>query len=257
MAEGPQLKTGTLPDERLSSYRPLSGMAVACLILGIASVVALAAPILWIVPVAAISMGLLAVRRLRRMGGELSGAALVVAGMGLGVVFGLGGLGAHYIPRWVDMNESRQVATQWLNHLREGDALNAYLLTFPVSGRPPDMATAQLALATDRKSGRKFDKFREKPFVELLTSLGTRASIDFYDMEVFGKIEGRRGAVYVYRVEYTDDEGQPREFLVRIDVVYSYDAVADKGGWWIAQDQAPYVPHSYRPRAVEAHQHDH
>jgi hypothetical protein len=190
------------------------------------------------------------------MGGEISGHYFAAWGVGLAGIFFVIGLGTYYVPRWTAMADVRQTVDRWVNHLREGDALSAFMLTLPAFERPADLNALQKLLEADRKSRRQFEKFQQLPLVATLLALGDRAHPAYYDMEQFGTIEGRLGAVTVYEVQYVDEDQQPQKFLARIDLVYSYDAYGKRPMWYVVEQQVPYAPHSYRPRESAAHEHD-
>src|SRR5262249_6565689 len=70
------------------AYRAISGWAIAALVLGSLSGVALVGPVLWSVPLAAVLAAGIAMWRINRSSGELVGWNLAVLGMLLAVVFG-------------------------------------------------------------------------------------------------------------------------------------------------------------------------
>ena len=69
----------------LGDYRSISAAAVTALVLGVASWMSLLHPILYLVPVGAVGLGIVALLQIRRSSGTQVGAALA----GLGVVLGL------------------------------------------------------------------------------------------------------------------------------------------------------------------------
>jgi hypothetical protein len=76
-------------------YQALSGLAVWCLILGVASGLTFLGWALAIIPVAAITLGWFALGRIRRNPQEMSGTAIAWTGMGLAV--GLWALGSAWL----------------------------------------------------------------------------------------------------------------------------------------------------------------
>jgi hypothetical protein len=66
-----------------SDYRSVSGLAVLALALGLASPAALIAPVMMVVPAAAVGAALLAERGIRTSGGALTGVALARCGLAL------------------------------------------------------------------------------------------------------------------------------------------------------------------------------
>src|SRR5437868_12537851 len=77
-----------LPDEQsVAHYRSVAPLAIVTVLLGIASALILTTPLLAPVPVAAIVVGIAALRAIRRSGGELAGQAPAIAGLCLATFF--------------------------------------------------------------------------------------------------------------------------------------------------------------------------
>ncbi len=75
-------------------------MAVASLVLGLASAATFVHRSLAVIPVAAIVLGIVALRRIRRAPQELTGADMAAAGVGLAVFFWIAGYGWLLIDEW-------------------------------------------------------------------------------------------------------------------------------------------------------------
>jgi hypothetical protein len=71
----------------MEPYRPISALAVATLILGLVSIVAVLDWLLGVVPAVGIALGWLALRRIRRRPDLLAGGTLAKVGIGLAVAF--------------------------------------------------------------------------------------------------------------------------------------------------------------------------
>ncbi len=84
-------------DKPVAGYHALSALAVSSLALGALSALAFVHHALAVIPLAAIVLGLLALRRIRRSPQELTGTREALAGIALAVVFGIVGAGVLFI----------------------------------------------------------------------------------------------------------------------------------------------------------------
>ncbi len=107
-------------------YRALSTPAVASLALGILSALALLDWLLLLIPVAALALGLLALRQISQRREEYTGRKLAIAGTGLALVFGIAGAG------WLSYSYATEVP--------EGYNRISYADLQPYQGDPPDRA---------------------------------------------------------------------------------------------------------------------
>src|SRR5687768_6560069 len=81
-------------------YRVLSPWAIAGLVLGLASAVAFAHPVLWMVPILGLAASLLALRQISREAPEVSGRKAALWGLSLSVAFGSGAICDRAATRW-------------------------------------------------------------------------------------------------------------------------------------------------------------
>ncbi len=73
-------------EDETEDYRSLSGLAVAALIVGVVSPLALVAPILLLIPLLGTVLGLLAVRKVRRESDYFTGLGLAIFGLAVSVL---------------------------------------------------------------------------------------------------------------------------------------------------------------------------
>jgi len=254
VAETPPLQ---LPETRVENYQALSVMAMVCLVAGILSVAALAHPVFWAFPVVAVLTGLLALRRIRRSEGELTGETPATAGMTLGAVFLLAGFGAYYVPRWHGKREASNLGFRFLQYLQAGETKRAINLTNPPGYQLPENANFTEVFARERKEQKRLASFvAENPIVRALGRLGGKSTISLYDIEAYGKIEGEEGAYAVYKIDY--EEGNERQqFLVMLHCAYRRNVKKPtEGGWFIRNITGPpYTPRSVRVREAAVHEH--
>jgi hypothetical protein len=98
-------------------YQSLSPLAALALVLGLASPAALIAPILLIVPAAAIGAGLLALAKIRNSDGVLSGAAFARWGIALGLACAAAALVRGPVRDALLRRQMASAASQWFTLL--------------------------------------------------------------------------------------------------------------------------------------------
>ncbi len=123
--------------ERLEPYRSLCGSAVLALLFGLLSVVALAHPAAWIVPLLAVVCGLWSLRRIVRQPDALIGTSLAVTGLSLGLFFLAWAPTSYVTDRWLVTRQARQFCEQWLTAVFDGDLSSAYQAALAVRERQP------------------------------------------------------------------------------------------------------------------------
>ena len=101
--------------DELENYRSLSSLSVLALCVGMASPLALAAPIWAAVPVAAIALAGLALAKIHYSGEALTGSLLAKIALILGVVFLLAPVTHGYVRETSTIGQAREVAERWLN----------------------------------------------------------------------------------------------------------------------------------------------
>src|SRR3990170_2957522 len=118
----PKIRPEPILDEEpvLPGYKPLSGLAVASIILGLLSPLSLAHPVLWLLPVGALASGAGAVYRMARRPGGLSGSILAKTGLVLGIVFGSISITSHFVSRWILLRDGKRLAEQFLAEMTAG-----------------------------------------------------------------------------------------------------------------------------------------
>ena len=246
-------------ETRVETYRTLSLSAMFCLVVGILSVTAMAHPVFWLFPVFAVLSGAVALRSIRRSEGELTGETAATAGLTLGVVFFLAGLGVFLIPRWQGKRDATNLGIRFLQYLQTGDIPRAMNLTEPPGFRIPENVNFEEAISKSRKSRKSLSRFVDnQPIVQKLGKLGGRSRISPYNIEAFGTIDGERGAYVVYLVDFTIENNQSQQFLVMVHCVYRRNVKNPReGGWFIRKVEGPpYVPYSARVSETASHQHD-
>jgi hypothetical protein len=101
-------------------YQSLCPLAALALILGLLSPAALAAPLLLVIPAAAIGVGALALAKIRASDGALTGVIVARWGIALAVACALAPLVRDPLRNALMERQTTEVARQWLTMLAEG-----------------------------------------------------------------------------------------------------------------------------------------
>ena len=120
----PQQHTDDLP-----SYRALSALAVIAVILGLASALAILSPALWILPLAALVVAVVALRRIATADPPMVGRKAALLGLFLGVFWGVAGVTTHFSQQWIVRTQAQAVAQQWFQYMLRGQTPQAHQLT--------------------------------------------------------------------------------------------------------------------------------
>jgi hypothetical protein len=108
-----------------TAYRPVSMLAVAAALAGVASSLALTTPMLWALPLVGVGLALAGLADVARPGAEKAGRMLALAGLALSVGFGAQAVTSAIVSRRIV--EARAVATAnaWIDAIREGRLADA------------------------------------------------------------------------------------------------------------------------------------
>ena len=133
-------------DERatgaISDYRPVSPLAVAALVLGICSAMALVTRFAWVVPLVAAAVAIAALADLARPGPAKAGRRLALAGLALAVGFGAQAVTSAAVDRWIESHRAGAAARAWIDAVRDGRPAEALGLcgaaVASTASMPPD-----------------------------------------------------------------------------------------------------------------------
>jgi len=121
-----------------NSYRPVSRLAVAAVLLGVLSSLALTTPLLWIVPLAGTALALVGLADVTKSGAEKAGRAAALVGLALSVGFGTQAVAASVVSRWIIQSRSRAVVHAWLDALGESRFADARSMIAPALLQQPE-----------------------------------------------------------------------------------------------------------------------
>jgi len=181
----PSLRTSTASDlgPDIGDYRAVSRLAVAALMLGLASVLALITPVLWFLPVLASVLGFAALVRIKQNAATLIGRKAALIAIALGVTFAVAAP-ARAISRGVWLGaRARSFAEVWLDFLRGGQPYHAHQLTQSTDERLPlDEDLPSKYKEPDLKED--FGEFTRRPVAASLLRWRDGAELTYLNSEI-------------------------------------------------------------------------
>jgi len=157
-------------DAEVAGYRPVSALAVAAAIAGVASGLALLSPAAWVVPMIALGLGVVALRDVAPRAGEptpldaagvaldrKTGRWLALAGLALALGFGAQAIAGHLTWRAVAGRRAEEAGRMFLEMVRQDRMADAYKCCLPqvmpmTMERPTNLTEPPTAEQTARKA---------------------------------------------------------------------------------------------------------
>jgi hypothetical protein len=218
-------------DEEVVRYRALSSLAVAGLLAGLLSPLAMFAVALWLVPLAAVLLSAFALRRIATRWPALIGRPAALAGLMLGAAFLVAAPVDNVVYRYYLRQQARQFAEIWIDAVRHGQVYKAHQLMID----PNHRVTLENNLADfyrkNETQRHRLKLFVDEPTMRTLFALGPDARIRFYETaaevhrDVFDMIQ------QIYAVTYPDVQQQPRSFFITLLMQRSVDANSGRADW--------------------------
>ncbi|HLA85082.1 MAG TPA: hypothetical protein VJL29_09825 [Thermoguttaceae bacterium] len=211
-------------------YRALSGLAVAALVLGLFSAVALVDPRAALVSVAGIVVACLALRKIASSGGELLGRKAAIAGLLLSLLLGGVALGHCLTYRWLLASQARRVGTQWFDLIARGRPELAYQLFLAPDDRHSSGGDIWDFYCSDATRHDSLEHYLTMPEVRTLLALGPKATVRPYAVEDIDTRANENRVVTIYSVTF-DRDGRGTTFLVRLTARRIPAGPAAGAGW--------------------------
>lgn len=160
--------------EQVESYRTMSKLALASLLLGLAAPVCLFAPLLFVIPVLGATLGIAALRRIAKSDEMLAGRGAAVCGLAISVFMIASAMSYAAVVQQLRANQASKFGQQWISLLLDGKRSEAFQLTVagsrpappPEPGAPPGRPVAN-----------PYDQFTENASIKLIEAAGAGASI--------------------------------------------------------------------------------
>jgi hypothetical protein len=205
-----------LPEAPIAQYRALSGLAVAALVLGLLSPVAIVDPLLWTVPFLGVVVGGLALLRIALRAPALTGRTAALIGLLLSVLFSAAGPAERVAYRWALRREARQFALQWFDFLAENRPQNAHQLILDPRYRQPLDEHLDAYYVQNPTLRADLETYVAQPPVSTLLALGRKAEVR-YCATVEQRWDSGGNVAQLFSVT-GDDAGEPKTFFVLLSM---------------------------------------
>ncbi len=225
-------------------YRSISRLAVAGLLLGIASPLAILGPLLWLLPALAVAVSGLALASIRRRSEVLGGRGVALIGLALAILFGTVTLshtiGFSYFLR----RDASTIGTAMFDYLSNNEPHKAHALTLAPQQRQPLDSRLWEYYHNTEHARKGLQEFVEQPVVRTLLALGPQATVRPLGTEYQGTTSGGESTLsQIYAVTY--DDGGPQTFFVQVVVKRLRGSQDGSTGWQIEVVQVS--PHPFQP----------
>ena len=202
----------------LRGYRPYATSAVVAVALGLFSWLPLCGALLWPVPLVALAVALLALRRIRLSGGSLAGRGLALLGLALAVFFAVA-VASHSVTIGIFLErDARPFSRHWLEQLLDREPHRAHQLT----REPQSRVSLRDDLWEEYRSNdflrQALETFVEEPLPRYLLACGDRLKIRFVGTEWRQLRLAGQALSHVYAVTHVDERGEALTFFARVVV---------------------------------------
>ena len=200
-------------DEQIGSYRPVSASAVAGLILGLLSPLALLGPLLWFLPPSGIVVSAAALWRIGRVEPAPVGRKAALLGLFLAMLFAAAAPVDKLTYRWLLGREARRFSDAWFHALLEDSPQKAHQLTIAPDYR--QRLDDQLVdfYRHDFRWHDKLDEYVDEEVVRALLALGPNTRAQFYDIRGVAREFGIPVVFIRYAVTFVE-AGKKKTFFV-------------------------------------------
>ncbi len=252
---------GAAIDNEIPAYRAVSAKAVGALVLGLASVLSFADWRFLLVAGAAVVLGALALRDLRRLPDVLTGRGLANAGIGLAIVFGLSSLTLTQVQGLMLRRDAQAFGASYAKTLQEKSLAEAFWYKVPPESRKT-MSPEQVLKELQASSR---DPMEMEMRIAAIRNLKERLGAAPGEKVVAERVEaiGTEGLAPVAAIlltvtgpgsaKYPEKE---QHALLEIKA----DPTTGKYKWWVEDLTFPYTPGNYVAKfkpADDGHGHDH
>jgi hypothetical protein len=203
------------PDADIAKYRAMCALAIAGLVLGLASPTAFLDPLLWAVPICGTIVSAAALSRIAR-NPSLTGRRMALAGLWLSVVFAVAGPADWYVYWRLLRSEARQFAAVWFRDLQQGQPQKAYQLTLLPAKRGPRNDELWDFYRNSPESRKELEVYVQAPLQRTLLALGPKAVVQYYGCGGQDVAENAAIVDLVYAISYDDPPQGKKTFFANL-----------------------------------------
>lgn len=210
-----QPRVHSLDETQVAGYRRISVAAVFAVILGAASALALAHPLLWTLPAVAVIVALVALRAIHTEGSNLTGHNLAAMGLALGLLFGLWAPSRVLSRQWHLQTQARQFAEEWLELVRAGDLHQAHEFTLRHIERQKPGINLEAFYANSEPAGKQYELFLSTNPMKRMAALKDQATYEFAGFRGIDLEHATEHITLTYRMRY-EENGKERSQPIAI-----------------------------------------
>ena len=219
-----RLRLAEQHDSEIAEFRTLSGWAIAGLIMGLLSPLALLGPMLWVVPMAGLTINGWALWQIKKNAPALMGRKAALAGVWFSICFLVAGPSDWFYYRRLICAEARQVALLWFDLLAKNRPEMAFQLTLHIQNRRPLDERIWNFYKDSQKWREELKNYvaPSKPgkpprLVRTLLALGDAAKVSY--ICTFGQFRTNTEEIarQLYAVTFVDS-GEQKTFFVAIEL---------------------------------------
>src|SRR6185295_2217806 len=232
MSQGREVESDEIIEGETIVYRKVSPLAIASLLLGLTSLLAIVFPLLWAFPLLGAGLSLLALWQVAAAKEAVVGRKAALLGLVLSIASATAIPVQQLSARWWLGSDARQIADQWFEALRHGDPFMAHELSLPVSQRMHIKTELSQYLGGRPVARQAFEGFLSIPVVRTLLALNDKAEVRLYDVENL-ETDSESGADLVdlvYAVTF-DEGGEKKSFFVRMTCERAVNPDSGRGLW--------------------------
>lgn len=223
----------------LPDYRAVSGLAIAGLLLGLASVLVFVHPVLWIVPLAALVLCVSALRQIAAQPTALLGRRAALVGLAAALIFGISAPVHYVLYRYQLRAEAIGVAAEWFTALRDDRPFVAHQWSLPPEARWSLDENALVIRYMGETGGLK--SYVTKPAVQMLLALGKRCHVRYYEHVGIRSDSTSDNVMDVYAVT-VESQGKRVSFFIRVSMMRTYNLAANAWQWRVSQTDFIHSP---------------
>ncbi|MEN6407818.1 MAG: hypothetical protein ABFC77_15285 [Thermoguttaceae bacterium] len=213
----PDVRITDSQDAEMASYHPLAVQAVAGLIAGLASPLALFDSLFWSLPILGLFFSGWAVRRIQK-NPSLAGRPLATVGIVLSLLFLAAAPTEWLVYRKAVRDEARVFSAAWFKYLAQNEPQKATQFVSPLQKRQPLNDQLWQYYRTHPLAREELQNYVQQPLIRTLLALGPKAETRFYQTASQARWNTADQVDQLYAVTYEDD-GEKKSFFVNVKMV--------------------------------------
>jgi hypothetical protein len=202
-------------DADVVEYRAISVLALFALVLAVASVLAFAHPALWAIPLAAVLVSLLALRRIAENPNRMLGRRVAIFSLLLALSLGAAAVSRSATSIARTRQEAFLITDAWFDAVLHNRLETALELMQEPGARQSAGEDLVAHYRNDPKAGTALRSFAAMPLVRALRTVAGKATVRYLKTEEEKALIVSERVTSLWAVTYEQD-GQPTTFLVRV-----------------------------------------